>query len=354
MKRKIKITFRVKLYLILVSTVLMFIVVSQVLSLLLLTRFYMSKKEAEILTVYKEVTEILAKGASVPNAEDGISAAITDLSQKNNDIILLSDKDFNNAFSLMPVSAGSGAGLSGGRAVYSQRVNFVNTYMKYVVETYFPEPADKPRFAKIDASAANAARGRPMQEPRPGPQADDGFLCMFTPVTLADGADGYLLLQTSLPAINLNVQVTNEFVWIISLIILAIGLPTMFFLAGSFSRPISEISDAAKKIAELDFRTKLRPRGNDEISDLAENVNCMSDKLKSAVSELTEANEKLIKKERLGKELLANVSHELKTPISLVGGYAEGLKLNVAEEDKNYYCGVIIDEAAKMSRLVND
>ncbi|MDD4262420.1 MAG: HAMP domain-containing sensor histidine kinase, partial [Syntrophaceticus schinkii] len=78
---------------------------------------------------------------------------------------------------------------------------------------------------------------------------------------------------------------------------------------------------------------------------------------------LTEANKKLradIEQERridkMRKEFINNVSHELKTPIALIQGYAEGLKLNINEdeENKNYYCDVIMDEAGKMNRLVKD
>jgi two-component system sensor histidine kinase VanS len=58
--------------------------------------------------------------------------------------------------------------------------------------------------------------------------------------------------------------------------------------------------------------------------------------------------------DEMRKEFVSSVSHELKTPISLIQGYAEGLKVNVAEnqEDKDFYCNVIIDEANKMNRLV--
>ncbi|MDG4657082.1 histidine kinase dimerization/phospho-acceptor domain-containing protein [Ectobacillus antri] len=77
------------------------------------------------------------------------------------------------------------------------------------------------------------------------------------------------------------------------------------------------------------------------------------------MNELAVANEQLKKDielkekvEQSRKELLSNVSHELKTPISLIGGYAEGLKLNINKDDKDFYCDVIMDETKKMNKLV--
>jgi signal transduction histidine kinase len=87
----------------------------------------------------------------------------------------------------------------------------------------------------------------------------------------------------------------------------------------------------------------------------------MSGQLERSIGELVTANEKLledIERERriddMRKEFIASVSHELKTPIAMIQGYAEGLKLNVNEdeENRNFYCDVITDEAARMNRLV--
>ena len=90
-------------------------------------------------------------------------------------------------------------------------------------------------------------------------------------------------------------------------------------------------------------------------------INEMSRKLEATIGELREANVRLqedIQRERrideLRKEFIANVSHELKTPIALIQGYAEGLKLNINEDEENraFYCDVIMDETARMNRLV--
>ena len=90
-------------------------------------------------------------------------------------------------------------------------------------------------------------------------------------------------------------------------------------------------------------------------------MNVLSERLKTTIGELKEANAQLKKDidekvqiDEMRKEFIANVSHELKTPIALIQGYAEGLVEGMAEdkENRDYYCGVIMDEAGKMNRMV--
>ena len=106
---------------------------------------------------------------------------------------------------------------------------------------------------------------------------------------------------------------------------------------------------------------KYRSKANDEIGTLGNSINVLSEKLQKTISELKSANnelqsdiEKKTQAEEVRKEFLSNVTHELKTPIALIQGYAEGLKDNISEspEDREFYCDVIIDEAAKMNSMV--
>ncbi|HEY8465107.1 MAG TPA: ATP-binding protein, partial [Bacillota bacterium] len=117
----------------------------------------------------------------------------------------------------------------------------------------------------------------------------------------------------------------------------------------------------AQKMADLDFSQKYSGTEQDELGELGRSINSLSAQLEKSISDLTKANQQLqadIERERLidemRKSFISNVSHELKTPIALIQGYAEGLKVNVNEdaESKNFYCDVIIDEAGKMNRLV--
>lgn len=172
-----------------------------------------------------------------------------------------------------------------------------------------------------------------------------------------------LLIWVPIDQISESVKVSNTFTKIITLISITISMLLAAFLSKTFTKPITEINKTAKKISELDFSKTLKISGKDEISQLSQSINHLSYELSSKISELNVKNEQLkhdIEHEReldkLRKEFVSNVSHELKTPIFLIQGYAEGLKNNIAndEEKKNFYCDVIMEESDKMAVIVKD
>ncbi|MDF2672016.1 MAG: sensory transduction histidine kinase [Clostridiales bacterium] len=128
------------------------------------------------------------------------------------------------------------------------------------------------------------------------------------------------------------------------------------------AKPLVKINRSATKMANLDFSEKCSVNSNDEIGNVAASLNFLSENLDNALTNLRTANAKLeedIEKERdlerMRKEFVASVSHELKTPITLIDGYAVGLKDEVFEgKEKDFYLDVIIDEARKMGHLVTD
>lgn len=174
--------------------------------------------------------------------------------------------------------------------------------------------------------------------------------------------EGYLLsLRASLPAIQANAGYAGFFMlWsglfaILFCILLAYGFSVRIF------RPIMEINGIAKTMTKLDFSRKYRGEAKDEVGQLGQSINSLSSQLETTIGQLKESNAQLeleIAKERkideMRKNFIVNVSHELKTPLALVRGYAEGLKVNISssEEDKNFYCDVILEESARMSQMV--
>lgn len=172
-----------------------------------------------------------------------------------------------------------------------------------------------------------------------------------------------LLLRTPLAAINESAAIANRFSLFTGILTILAGMIIIFWFAKKFTHPILELNDMAQRMAKLDFSKKYTIKSDDELGDLGKSINSLSEQLDKSILELQEANEKLmedIERERkideMRKEFISSVSHELKTPISLIQGYAEGLKVNIVEDEetKNYYCEVIIDEAAKMNQLVRN
>ncbi len=159
--------------------------------------------------------------------------------------------------------------------------------------------------------------------------------------------------------ISKSASVANEFIIIISFCCLLVSVVWVLIFARRFSSPISKMNSITKAMASLDFSEKLTIEGEDEIAQLAVSVNTLSSSLSAALEDLKEKNRKLeadIDAERrldgMRREFIANTSHELKTPIAVIRGYAEGLKLGINPEKRDDYCDIIIDESDRMNRLV--
>lgn len=174
---------------------------------------------------------------------------------------------------------------------------------------------------------------------------------------VADGLYAEVRVQKQL--ISNSAAIANEFIIIVSVICFLVSIIWVFVFARQFSKPISEMNDITRDMSKLNFGRKLKINRRDEIGQLADSVNELSASLSTALSELKESNARLRNEIELERQLdvmrrgfVANVSHELKTPIAIISGYAEGLKLNVNSQSKEEYCNTIIDESRRMNRLV--
>lgn len=173
--------------------------------------------------------------------------------------------------------------------------------------------------------------------------------------------DCLLMLRTPLSTITDAAKTANTLLLWIGIIAAAVGLLIVMAAVSVVTKPISELTDIAKDMSELHFGRKYKGTHKDEIGELGESINIMSEKLEKAICDLKESNKQLEKdielKERIDKmrkEFIAGASHELKTPVALILGYAEGLRNNIAatEEDRRFYCDVICDEAARTDSLI--
>ncbi|WFD11065.1 HAMP domain-containing sensor histidine kinase [Tepidibacter hydrothermalis] len=172
-----------------------------------------------------------------------------------------------------------------------------------------------------------------------------------------------LILKIPMPAISESASIANRFMLFTGLLAIVIGMIWALAFSKKFTRPVLYLNDITKNMANLNFSEKCIVDTDDELGQLANNINYLSSELDKAISGLHQENQKLEedierkkKIDNMRKEFISSVSHELKTPISLIQGYSEGLKENVMdnEEDKEFYCDVIIDEAKKMDILVKD
>ncbi len=169
------------------------------------------------------------------------------------------------------------------------------------------------------------------------------------------------LMQMPLTSIRESVDLANRFTTYVGIIVLIVGSIVMYFVTRRITEPILSLAALSERMSNFDFDVHYEGGEQDELGVLGNSMNKLSETLKTAIGELQRANAQLqqdiqekIEIDDMRKEFIANVSHELKTPIALIQGYAEGLTEGMAEdeESRNYYCEVIMDEANKMNEMV--
>lgn len=169
------------------------------------------------------------------------------------------------------------------------------------------------------------------------------------------------IMRSPVASIRESVRVANHFLAYIGIGATLTGGIIIWLVSRRITKPILELNRISEKMVHLDFEAKYMGKARNEIDMLGENINKLSSSLECSISELKTANNELQtdirKKEEIDemrKEFLANVSHELKTPIALIQGYAEGLLegINDDAESRTFYCEVIMDEAGKMNNMV--
>jgi signal transduction histidine kinase len=177
-----------------------------------------------------------------------------------------------------------------------------------------------------------------------------------------DSGDPFIM-RTAMESIRESADISSHFMIYSGFLGIFLSSLVIWWMSRRISDPILELSDISSRMTELDFNAKFQSRQGNEIDMLGENINQLSETLEKTISELKTANNELQKDieqktqiDEMRKEFLSNVSHELKTPIALIQGYAEGLKecINDDPESRDFYCEVIMDEAGKMNTLVKN
>ncbi|MBR3262992.1 MAG: HAMP domain-containing histidine kinase [Lachnospiraceae bacterium] len=176
--------------------------------------------------------------------------------------------------------------------------------------------------------------------------------------------NGYsYVVRSSFQGVQREVKQSLIFFSVICAAILIIAGIVIYFIVNYYTKPLTNLLGFVQNLNEGEFDTKYTYKHfrQDEIGLLGENLNQIGEKLQSMIAELKSSNLNLENElkaktqlEQQRKKYLSDVSHELKTPIALISGYAEGLKEGISDdpEDRAYYCDVIIDETEKMNILI--
>lgn len=175
-------------------------------------------------------------------------------------------------------------------------------------------------------------------------------------------SDTFIVVRLPVKDMEENAVISNRFLFYCGLFVILIGAVSTYFISRRITKPIQEIALVAQNLIGQRFDMKVKMITNDELGDLGNNINLLSAELEETISNLKQANLELqndilykTEMDEIRRDFLSQISHELKTPIALIQGYAEALDEDVLTDDENrkYYSEVIIDESRKMNELVS-
>lgn len=298
-----------------------------VINMTFLEPYYIQNKEKSFREMYETLNQV-AQDQSYSDEE--VSSDVAKQAERNNLSFLIIDETTGNKYT----------------NVYNQEMLF-NQLLGYVINQ-----------SQQNAEILESTDAYQMLQSR-DPWNETEYLVMWG--NFEDGSQ--FLMRSPLESMRESAAISNRFlIYIGSVLILAAGALVWYF-SKKLTDPIRELANLSDKMANLDFEAKYTSGGKNEIGELGANFNRMSSRLESTISELKKANNSLLKDieqkekmEEMRNEFLGNVSHELKTPIALIQGYAEGLKdgVNDDAESRDFYCDVIMDEAMKMNQMVKN
>lgn len=298
-----------------------------VINMTFLEPYYIQNKEKSFREMYETLNQV-AQDQSYSDEE--VSSDVAKQAERNNLSFLIIDETTGNKYT----------------NVYNQEMLF-NQLLGYVINQ-----------SQQNAEILESTDAYQMLQAK-DPWNETEYLVMWG--NFEDGSQ--FLMRSPLESMRESAAISNRFlIYIGSVLILAAGALVWYF-SKKLTDPIRELANLSDQMANLDFEAKYTSGGKNEIGELGANFNRMSSRLESTISELKKANNSLLKDieqkekmEEMRNEFLENVSHELKTPIALIQGYAEGLKdgVNDDAESRDFYCDVIMDEAMKMNQMVKN
>jgi signal transduction histidine kinase len=290
----------------------------------LLEKYYQSHKQTVLLEAYQSINEAVAEGNL---STDDYRMEIQRLCSVYNIEIIIIDED-----SEMVITS----------------VSNPQSYVKQLLDNIFGESSSKTIYEQTDNYTI---------EKYVDPHTKGQYISLWG--ILNNG--NLFMIRTAMEGIRDSVNIANRFLAYIGILVALAGGFVIWIVSKRVTTPIMELAELSQRMTNLDFDAKYTGEAINEIGVLGNHFNEMNETLEQTISELKTANNELKKDierkeeiDEMRKEFLSNVSHELKTPIALVLGYAEGLKdcINDDAESREFYCDVIIDEAQKMDVMV--
>ena len=360
-------SLRVKLSATLMATVLVTMIISIVVNNFFLVDYYISGKQKALIGAYNKINQMYNTFGVSEEARDGIDGK-NDIYQWFNTEDIFSLSDFlDMELSMEQLSQNNNMGILLYRI---QNKRIINQQAVYDMQVLFSSSGSNASSEDVESFAIY--RDYIQSEDRTEVSSEtDRYALQKVYVKRMDSYYIYLIgtidngdrimLRASVESIEESAQISNQFFIYVTMCVCGISFLAMLFISKRFTEKILALAKIAQKMSHLDFAQKYPVETEDEIGVLGESINTLSETLEKTLGELKSANvqlkrelEQKVQIDEMRKEFLSNVSHELKTPIALIQGYAEGLQENINDdaESRDFYCEVIMDEAAKMNGLV--
>lgn len=158
-------------------------------------------------------------------------------------------------------------------------------------------------------------------------------------LSLEDGTECFVLVSSVITPINNTIEIFKDQIFVISIVFIVLAVAISLYVSQRIARPISRTTKAAKELAKKNYEVEFDSKGYLEVQELNDTLNF--------------AKKELAKNERLQRELIANISHDLRTPLTMITGYGEVMR-DLPGENTAENIQIIIDEATRLSSLVND
>lgn len=155
----------------------------------------------------------------------------------------------------------------------------------------------------------------------------------------SDSGSRMVMLATAITPVDATVDTLKIQLWCLTAVMLIMSLVLALVISRRISKPIEEINAGAAELAKGNYSINFRAKGSRETAELADTLNY--------------AGAELSKVEDLRKELIANVSHDLRTPLTMIKGYSEVMR-DIPGENTSENIQIIIDETERLASLVND
>lgn len=173
----------------------------------------------------------------------------------------------------------------------------------------------------------------------PPPNTDGTDTIIYIKTFEINGEIGAVLLTSKISPVDATINTLRTQLIYISFIMIILSLIIALIVSRQFSKPITKLSISAKELSQGNYGVEFRADGYKEIKELSDTLNYTA--------------KELSKLEDLRRELMANISHDLRTPLTLISGYAEVMR-DIPGESNSQNAQIIIDEAKRLSLLVND